>query len=26
VAGPVRIIGRDRYQLDRDGDGVGCET
>lgn len=25
VTGPVRIIGRDIYQLDRDGDGVACE-
>lgn len=26
VAGPVRVIGRDIYRLDRDGDGVGCES
>jgi hypothetical protein len=25
VRGPVRVIGRDIYGLDRDGDGVGCE-
>lgn len=25
VRGPVRVIGRDVYGLDRDGDGVGCE-
>ncbi len=25
VAGPVRVIGRDIYDLDRDGDGVACE-
>jgi hypothetical protein len=25
VAGPVRVIGRDIYDLDRDGDGIGCE-
>lgn len=25
VAGPVRIIGSDPYDLDRDGDGVGCD-
>ena len=25
VKGPVRVIGRDVYGLDRDGDGVGCE-
>jgi hypothetical protein len=23
--GPVRVIGKDIYELDRDGDGVGCE-
>ena len=22
----VRVIGNDRYRLDKDGDGVGCET
>ena len=25
VRGPVRVIGRDIYGLDRDGDGIGCE-
>ena len=25
VKGPVRVIGRDVYGLDRDGDGVGCD-
>lgn len=25
VAGPVDVIGSDRYGLDRDNDGVGCE-
>ncbi len=25
VEGPVRVIGRDIYQLDRDGDGYACE-
>jgi hypothetical protein len=25
VAGPVRVIGRDVYGLDADGDGIGCE-
>ncbi|MEU4193314.1 G5 domain-containing protein [Kribbella sp. NPDC026611] len=25
VAGPVRVVGRDIYRLDADGDGVGCE-
>ena len=25
VAGPVRVVGRDRYDLDRDGDGLGCD-
>lgn len=25
VRGPVRVIGRDVYQLDRDGDGIACE-
>ena len=23
--GTVRVIGPDEYDLDRDGDGVGCE-
>lgn len=25
VRGPVRVVGRDIYRLDRDGDGVACE-
>jgi len=25
VKGPVRVIGRDIYGLDRDHDGIGCE-
>ena len=25
VRGPVRVVGPDEYDLDRDGDGVGCE-
>lgn len=25
VKGPVRVVGRDVYDLDRDGDGIGCE-
>jgi hypothetical protein len=25
VSGPVRVTGPDIYDLDRDGDGVGCE-
>ncbi len=25
VQGPVKVIGRDIYDLDRDGDGVGCD-
>lgn len=25
VAGPLRVIGNDIYDLDRDGDGIGCE-
>jgi resuscitation-promoting factor RpfB len=25
VQGPVRVIGTDIYDLDRDGDGVGCD-
>ena len=24
VTGPVRVIGTDVYDLDRDGDGLGC--
>jgi hypothetical protein len=26
VQGPVRVVGRDVYGLDRDGDGIGCEN
>jgi hypothetical protein len=26
VRGPVRVVGVDRYGLDQDGDGVGCEN
>lgn len=25
VRGPVYVTGRDIYDLDRDGDGVGCD-
>jgi hypothetical protein len=25
VKGPVTVIGKDIYGLDRDGDGIGCE-
>ena len=25
VTGPVRVVGVDIYDLDRDGDGIGCE-
>jgi hypothetical protein len=25
VSGPVYVVGWDEYDLDRDGDGVGCE-
>ncbi len=25
VAGPVYVVGSDIYDLDRDGDGVGCD-
>jgi len=25
VAGPVRVVGDDIYELDRDGDGIACE-
>lgn len=25
VVGPVRVVGRDIYGLDRDKDGIGCE-
>ena len=26
VDGPVRVTGADPYDLDRDGDGVGCQS
>jgi resuscitation-promoting factor RpfB len=26
VDGPVRVIGSDIYDLDRDGDGIGCDA
>lgn len=26
VKGPVTVVDRDKYQLDRDGDGIGCEN
>ena len=26
VRGPVTVIGNDIYDLDRDGDGIGCDT
>jgi uncharacterized protein YabE (DUF348 family) len=26
VDGPVRVVGSDVYELDRDGDGVACDT
>ena len=25
VKGPVKVIGKDIYGLDRDGNGIGCE-
>lgn len=25
VKGPVKVIGKDIYRLDREGDGIGCE-
>jgi hypothetical protein len=25
VSGPVYVVGKDIYDLDRDGDGVGCD-
>jgi hypothetical protein len=25
VRGPVYVVGPDEYDLDRDGDGIGCE-
>jgi resuscitation-promoting factor RpfB len=24
--GPVRVVGRDKYDLDTDGDGIGCDS
>ena len=26
VQGPVRVVGKDIYGLDRDGDGIGCDS
>ena len=26
VRGPVDVVGPDEFDLDRDGDGVGCEN
>ncbi|WP_207569554.1 hypothetical protein [Mycolicibacterium rhodesiae] len=26
VSGPVYVIGKDIYDLDRDGDGIGCQS
>ncbi len=26
VTGPIRVTGDDPYDLDRDGDGIGCES
>jgi resuscitation-promoting factor RpfB len=26
VSGPVYVVGTDVYELDRDGDGVGCDS
>lgn len=26
VAGPVQVTGPDEYDLDRDGDGIACES
>jgi hypothetical protein len=26
VVGPVTVVGTDIYRLDRDGDGVGCDS
>jgi hypothetical protein len=26
VQGPVRVVGKDIYKLDNNGDGVGCES
>lgn len=25
VRGPVRVVGADPFDLDRDGDGIGCD-
>ncbi len=26
VRGPIRVVGRDHYRLDADGDGIACEN
>ncbi|MGV0717169.1 hypothetical protein ABQE93_17370 [Mycolicibacterium sp. XJ662] len=26
VEGPVRVVGEDIYELDSNGDGIGCEA
>jgi hypothetical protein len=26
VQGPVKVVGTDIYDLDRDGDGIGCDN
>lgn len=26
VSGPIRVVGFDEFDLDRDGDGIGCEN
>ncbi|MCK0173502.1 MULTISPECIES: hypothetical protein [Mycobacteriaceae] len=26
VSGPVTVVGNDIYDLDRDGDGTGCDS
>lgn len=26
VNGPVQVVGPDEYDLDREGDGIGCEN
>lgn len=25
IVGPVQVVGPDEYDLDRDGDGIGCD-
>ncbi len=25
IAGPFQVVGNDEFDLDRDGDGIGCE-